>query len=64
MSESDEGERVLRIVHRTKAVHWWIDRQIADGKTNEQIAAGLPAAVAFITGRISLSDLQSVTRTS
>lgn len=64
MSESGEGERVLRIVHQTKAIRWWIDRQIAHGKTDEQIAAELPAAVAFITGRVSLADLLSVTRTS
>lgn len=52
-----EGERVRRIVQRTKAIRWWIDRQIEHGKTDEQIEAELPAAVAFITGRIGLKEL-------
>jgi hypothetical protein len=50
--------RVLRLVEQTRAIRWWIDKQIADGKTDEQIEAELPLATAFITGRVSLPDLQ------
>lgn len=57
-----EGERVLRIVHQTKAIRWWIDSQIEHGKTDEQIATELPAAVAFITGRIGLKELDECAR--
>lgn len=59
---SAEGARVLRIVRRTKAIRWWIDEQIAHGKTDEQIEAELPAAVAFITGRIGLKELNECAR--
>lgn len=57
-----EGERVRHIVQRTKAVRWWIGRQIEHGKTDEQIVAELPAAVAFITGRIGLKELDECAR--
>jgi hypothetical protein len=44
-------------VAEVQAVHWWIDQQIAKGKTDEQIARELPVAMAFITGRLSLDAL-------
>lgn len=47
----NEHERTLHIVHRTRAIRWWIDRQIESGRTDQQIEAELPAAVAFITER-------------
>jgi hypothetical protein len=52
-----EEERVLRLVQQTRAIRWWIDKQIDHGKTDEQIEAELPIAVGFITGRIGLKDL-------
>jgi hypothetical protein len=53
-----EGARVLQIVERTRAIRWWMGQQIERGKSDEQIAAELPVAVAFITGRIGLKDLR------
>jgi hypothetical protein len=52
-----EGAKVARLVDQTRAVRWWIDKQIADGKTDEQIEAELPLAAAFITGRVNLERL-------
>lgn len=48
---------VALVVEQTRAIRWWIDEQIKRGRTDEQIAHELPVAVAFITGKISLSDL-------
>lgn len=44
-------------VHEILAIHWWIDAQIAAGKTDDEIVRGLPVAVAVITGRIPLDQL-------
>jgi hypothetical protein len=52
-----QRETVIRLVKETRAVSWWIDRQIEKGKTNEEIERELPVAVAFITGKITLEDL-------
>jgi hypothetical protein len=49
--------QVVRIIRQTKAIHWWIDKQIADGKSNEQIERELPLAVAFIVGEIGPQEL-------
>jgi hypothetical protein len=45
---------VERILANTRAIGWWIDRQIERGKTDEQIARELPVATAVITGRIEM----------
>lgn len=55
---TSERERVLRLVQTTRAIRWWIDSQVERGQSDEQIAAELPVAVAFITGRIGLHDLR------
>lgn len=57
MAPIGEGAKVARLVDQTHAIRWWIDKQIANGKTDEQIETELPIAVAFITGRIGLKDL-------
>lgn len=45
------------IVQTTEAIRWWLDEQIRKGRTDDEIRAELPYAVAFIKGRISESDL-------
>lgn len=45
----------LRRVQVARAVAWWIDEQIARGRTDDEIAAMLPLAHAVITGRIPLA---------
>lgn len=52
---------VEQIVQQTRAVQWWIDKQIAEGRSDDEIAKLLPAAVGFITGRISLDRLVPLT---
>jgi hypothetical protein len=49
-------------VANTRAILWWIDRQIAEGKSDEQIRRELPVAAAFITGRLGLDDLLAAVR--
>jgi hypothetical protein len=41
------------IVELVRAMHWWIDRQIEGGKSDDEIVADLPAAFVFIAGRPS-----------
>lgn len=53
---------VLKIVEETKAIRWWIDDQIAKGRSNEEIEECLPAAVEFITGRLTFGQLLAATR--
>ena len=53
-------QRVEEIVQRTEALKWWIDSELAKGKSDEEIAEGLPVAWAFITGKHSVSDLLEV----
>jgi hypothetical protein len=48
---------VEQVVAQTRAIQWWIDKQIARGRSDDEIALELPVATAFITGRLSLSDL-------
>lgn len=47
----------LRRVQVARAVAWWIDQQIAGGRTDDEIAAMLPLAHAVITGRVRLADV-------
>ena len=51
---------VKTLVAQTRAVGWWIDRQIERGRSDEEIIAELPVAAAFICGRVSLDELQAV----
>jgi hypothetical protein len=51
---------VGQLVDETKAIRWWIDKQIADGKDDAWIEAVLPLAIQFITGRISGIELQAI----
>jgi len=51
---------VIEIVENTRAIQWWIDQQWEKGKSNDEIEAMLPYAVAFITGKLTLSDLLAV----
>lgn len=46
-----------RIVAETRAIQWWIDRQLERGRSDEDIAGELPVAAAFITGRLPLEQL-------
>lgn len=57
-----DREKVVRLVDQTRAIRWWIDKQIADGKTDERIEAELPLAIAFITGRLSLDRIYEAAR--
>lgn len=50
-------ETVEQIVARTRALHWWIDRQVQRGYDDDQIAALLPLAHAVITGRVTLVEV-------
>lgn len=52
---------VTEIVENTRAIRYWIDEQIAKGKTNAEIEAELPFAAAFITGRLTYGDLLTLT---
>lgn len=52
-----ESAVVRRLVAQTRAIQWWIDKQIERGRTDEQIEAELPLATAFIIGRISIAEL-------
>lgn len=45
------------IVGNTRAIRFWIDEQIAKGRTDEEIQAELPVAAAFITGKLGYGDL-------
>lgn len=56
--QTTEGQRVLRRVEETRAMQWWIDRQITRGRSDEQIAQELPVAAAFIAGRVSMADIR------
>lgn len=51
---------VQQIVARTRGIQWWIDRQIQRGKSNEEIKSELPLAIAFISGRLTVSDLNDL----
>jgi hypothetical protein len=43
-----QARRVQWRIEVSRAIIWWIDHQIEKGRTDEQIEAALPAAVAFI----------------
>lgn len=47
----------LQIVEEARAIQWWIDEQIRNGKTDEWIATWLPHATAYIIGAIPMSHL-------
>jgi hypothetical protein len=53
-----------RAVENTRAIRWWIDRQIELGRDDDWIAAVLPFAVEFITGRLTESELLALTHAS
>ena len=48
---------VEEIVENTRAIRWWIDTKIEEGLSDDQIVTLLPCAVAFITGKMSESEL-------
>lgn len=56
--ESD-ADGVKRIVENTRGIRWWIDEQLARGRTSEEIEKELPVAAAFITGKLTLTDLMA-----
>lgn len=51
---------VLEIVESTRAVRAWIDEQLAAGRTEDEIVAMAPTAIAFINGDLSLSELAAL----
>ena len=48
---------VSEMVETARAMRWWVDRQIERGRTDDEIVAEFPVALAFITGRIDLDDI-------
>lgn len=48
---------VAQIVSSVRAIRYWVDEEIAKGRTDEEIVAQAPLAIAFINGDISLSEL-------
>jgi hypothetical protein len=49
---------VFEIVRSVRAIHAWIDDEIAKGRTDDEIVAQAPLAIAFINGDLSLAELQ------
>lgn len=48
---------VERIAAEAEAIRWWVDAQIARGRTDDEIVALAPAAIAFIVGDLTLAEL-------
>lgn len=49
---------VLEIVGSVRAIRSWVDAEIAKGRTDDEIVAMAPVAIAFINGDISIGDLE------
>lgn len=49
---------VQEIVAQTRAIRYWIDEEIGKGRTDDEIVAQAPVAIAFINGDISLAELE------
>lgn len=56
--DSFQSPTVLEVVQQTDAIRWWIDKQIEDGKSDEEIRALLPVALAVISGKVSIEEVK------
>jgi hypothetical protein len=48
---------VEEIVASARGIRYWIDEEIRKGRTDDEIVAQAPVAIAFINGDLSLAEL-------
>lgn len=50
---------VAEIVAQVRAIRYWIDLQIREGRTDAEIVALAPVAIAFINGDLTIAELEN-----